>query len=140
MTPLVRVVGAREPEQLFISIEDIPLVLADLRRSLPELAAELRGKWQVETVYIEEQKPRAKNPIDPAQIIPAACIGLVVVFGSAVLKAAGTKIGDAIGDEIIGEPHPSEKSTGPQLGVLPFRRPQEKYSLFLRSSVYSVLE
>ena len=30
----------------------------------------------------------------------AACIGLVIIFGSAVLRAAGTKIGEGIGDAI----------------------------------------
>jgi hypothetical protein len=50
MSPVVRVVVGPEPEQVFVPIEDIPLVLSDLRRSLPELTAELRSKWPVETV------------------------------------------------------------------------------------------
>jgi hypothetical protein len=100
MSPIVRVITAKEPEQLFVSIEDIPLVLSELRRLLPQLREELHRKWPVESVHIEERTPRRKNPFDPMQVVPAACIGLVIVFSSAVLKAAGTKIGEGIGDGI----------------------------------------
>jgi hypothetical protein len=100
MSPIVRVITAKEPEQLFIPIEDIPLVLSELRRLLPQLREELHWKWPVESVHIEERTPRRENPFDPMQVVPAACIGLVIVFSSAVLKAAGTKIGEGIGDGI----------------------------------------
>jgi hypothetical protein len=100
MSPIVRVITAHEPEQLFISIEDIPLVLSELRRLLPQLREELHRKWPVESVHIEERTPRRKNPFDAMQVVPAACIGLVIVFSSAVLKAAGTRIGEGIGDGI----------------------------------------
>lgn len=100
MSPLVRLVGASEPKQIFISIEDVPIVLSDLRRSLPDLAAELRRIWPVESVYIEEQRSYRKNPFDPSQLVIPACIGLVVIFVSAAAKAAGSKIGDAIGEEV----------------------------------------
>lgn len=100
MSPIVRVVTAKEPEQVFIPIEDIPLVLSDLRRSLPELREALRPRWPVETVHLEERRPRRKNPFDPLQVVEAACIGLVVVFSSAVLKAAGTRVGEGIGDGV----------------------------------------
>jgi hypothetical protein len=100
MSPIVRVITAKEPQQVFIPIEDIPLVLSDLRRSLPQLREELCRRWPVETVHLEERRPRRKNPLDPLQVVEAACIGLVVVFSSAVLKAAGTKVGEGIGDGI----------------------------------------
>jgi hypothetical protein len=87
MSPVV----GPEPEQVFVSIEDIPLLLSDLRRSLPELTAELRSRWPVKTVCLEEQKPFRKNAFDASQVVPAACIGIVVVFASAAAKAAGTK-------------------------------------------------
>jgi hypothetical protein len=103
MSPVVRLVAGPEPEQVFVPIEDIPLVLSDLRCSLPELTTELCSKWPVETVCLEEQKPFRKNPVDPSQVIPAACIGILVIFASSAAKAAGTKIGDAIGDEVT--PH-----------------------------------
>jgi hypothetical protein len=100
MSPIVRLITAKEPEQVFIPIEDIPLVLSDLRRSLPQLRDDLRLRWPVESVRLEERRPRRKNPFDPLQVVEAACIGLVVVFSSAMLKAAGTKVGDAIGDGV----------------------------------------
>jgi len=100
MSPIVRVITDKEPEQVFIPIEKISMVLSDLRRSLPQLREELRGRWPVETVHLEERRPRRKNPFDPLQVVEAACIGLVVVFSSAVLKAAGTKIGEGVGDGI----------------------------------------
>jgi hypothetical protein len=100
MSPIVRVITAKEPEQVFIPIEDIPLVLSDLRRSLPQLQEDLRLEWPVESVHLEERRPRRKNPFDPVQVVEAACIGLVVVFSSAVLKAAGAKVGEGIGDGI----------------------------------------
>ncbi len=100
MSPVARLVSDKEPEQVFISIEDTPIVLADLRRSLPELQEELCRKWPVESVHIHERRPYFKNPLHPSQVVEAACIGLIVVFSSAVLKAAGTKIGDAIGDGV----------------------------------------
>ncbi len=100
MSPIVHVVTARDPKHVFVSIEDIPLVLSDLRRSLPQLREELCRRWPVETVHLEERRPRRKNPFDPLQVVEAACIGLVVVFSSAVLKAAGTKVGEGIGDGV----------------------------------------
>ncbi|MGB4783869.1 MAG: hypothetical protein WAQ77_04070 [Candidatus Acidiferrum sp.] len=100
MSPVVSVVTTKEPEHVFIPIEDVPVVLSELRRSLPQLREELSRKWPVDSVQLEERRPRLKNPFEPSQVIPAACIGLVVIFSSAVLKAAGTKIGEGIGDGI----------------------------------------
>ena len=100
MSPIVRVLTAGDPDHAFVSIEDIPLVLSDLRRSLPQLREELCRRWPVESVHLEERRPRRKNPFDPLQVVEAACIGVVVVFSSAVLKAAGTKVGEGIGDGI----------------------------------------
>jgi hypothetical protein len=100
MSPVARLVVGQEPEQIFVSIEDTPLVLSELRRALPELTAALRRRWPVENVHIEEQKPFRRNPFDPSQVVPAACIGIVVIFVSAAAKAVATKIGDAIGDEV----------------------------------------
>jgi hypothetical protein len=100
MSPVVRVVTAREPEHVFVPIEDVPVVLSELRRSLPQLREELCKRWRVDSVHLEERRPRRENPFDPSQVIPAACIGLVIIFSSAVLKAAGTKIGAGIGDGI----------------------------------------
>jgi len=100
MSPVVSVVTAKEPDHVFIPIEDVPVVLSELRRSLPQLREELCRRWPVDSVHLEERRRRRKNPFEPSQVIPAACIGLVVIFSSAVLKAAGTKIGEGIGDAI----------------------------------------
>ena len=58
----------------------------------------------VRVVTAREQEhffiPRRENPFDPSQVIPAACIGLVIIFSSAVLRAAATKTGAGIGDGI----------------------------------------
>jgi hypothetical protein len=98
MCPIVRVVGGEEPEQVFIPIEKFPVVLSHLRKSLPELKERLEKKWPVESVHIEERRSYRKNPIDPSQLVVPACIGVVVIFGTAILKATGSKIGDAVGD------------------------------------------
>jgi len=98
MSPVVSVVTPKEPDHVFIPIEDVPVVLSELRRSLPQLREELCRRWPVDSVHLEERRRRRKNPFEPSQVIPAACIGLVVMFGSAVLKAAGTKIGEGVGD------------------------------------------
>lgn len=100
MSPTIRVFTAKDPKHVFVPIEDVPLVVSDVRRSLPQLQEDLRRRWPVESVYLEERRPRRKNPFDPLQVVEAACIGLVVVFSSAVLKAAGTKVGEGIGDGV----------------------------------------
>jgi hypothetical protein len=101
MTPIVQLVNGGDPyETLFVSLERTPVVLADLRWALPQLKKELRKKWPVEFVEIENQIPRRKNPYSPSEIVTGACIGLVVTFGVAVAKAAGATIGETLGDEI----------------------------------------
>lgn len=59
MSPIVRLVGIREQRKVFISIESIPIVLSDLRKSLPELEERLKKKWSVESTHIEERTPYA---------------------------------------------------------------------------------
>jgi hypothetical protein len=100
---IVRIIADSETPNIFISLEDVPVVLSDVRRALPELTKELRKKWPVDNVHIEERRPRLKNPIEVTQLIQAAAIGLVVVFGTNFTKAVATKLGDGIGEEIT--PH-----------------------------------
>jgi hypothetical protein len=101
MTPIVRLAnGGDLYETLFVSLERTPVVLADVRRALPQLKKELRKKWPVEYVEIENRIPRRKNPYSPTEIVTGACIGLVVTFSVAIAKAAGTTIGKTLGDEI----------------------------------------
>lgn len=63
MTPIVRLVnGGDLCETLFVPLERIPVVLADVHRALPQLKKELRKKWAVEYVEIENKISRRKNP------------------------------------------------------------------------------
>ena len=74
MSPIVRLVsGGEKYEEVFISIERTPVVMADVRRILPQLKKELRKKWPVENVQIESRIPFRRNPYDPSQIVEAAC-------------------------------------------------------------------
>jgi hypothetical protein len=103
MSPTIRLVSGGpegEPEEVFVSIEHIPVVLADLRRSLPSLQKELKKKWPVEHVGLHERRPFRNNPYDPSQIVVPAAVGLVITFTYAAAKAAGAKIGDGVGKEI----------------------------------------
>jgi len=100
--PIVRVVGGEPPtKEVFVSVENVPLVLADVRRALPKLKRELSRKYRVESVKLSSRVPRLRNPIEPSQIIVPACVGIVVYVLGPAAKAASTKVGDAIGDEIV---------------------------------------
>lgn len=91
--PIVRVVGGRPPtKEVFVSVEDMPLVLVDVRRALPKLKRELSREYRVESVELSSRVPRRRNPIEPSQIIVPACVGIIV--------HVVTKAGDAIGVKI----------------------------------------
>ncbi len=101
MSPIVRVVTDKESDaEVFVSLEQALLVLGDVRATLPQLREQLRQKWDVTNVQIQDRIPRLRNPLNPLQVVEAACIGLVVSFTVPAVRAAGKKIGDAIGDEI----------------------------------------
>ncbi len=101
MSPIVRVVTDKESDaEVFVSLEQALLVLGDVRATLPQLGEKLRQKWDVTNVQIQNRIPRLRNPLNPVQVVEAACIGLVVSFTVPAVRAAGKKIGDAIGDEI----------------------------------------
>ncbi len=101
MSPIVRVVTDKESDaEVFVSLEQALLVLGDVRATLPQLREQLRQKWDVTNVQIQNRIPRLRNPFNPLQVVEAACIGLVVSFTVPAVRAAGKKIGDAIGDEI----------------------------------------
>jgi ribosomal protein S19 len=90
---IVRVVGGGAPtKEIFVSVEDMSLVLADVRRALPKLKRELSRKYRVEGVELSSRIPRLRNPIEPSQIIVPACVGIIV--------HVVTKAGDAIGVKI----------------------------------------
>ena|SRR5712691_9611989 len=101
MCPIVRLVNPAEfDSEVFISLENIPIVLADLRRALPQLRNRLRSRWLVQTIEIENRIPRLRNPFDPSQIIVPAGVGLLITFSAAAAKAAGTEFGAVVGREI----------------------------------------
>jgi len=104
--PTVIVYGAQPKpgRQVFVSLEHIPLVLAEVRAALPQLEKELKQRWPVKGVEIENRRLRLRNPIDPAltaRVIARAAVGIAIIFGAAAVTAAGTRIGAAVADEIV---------------------------------------
>jgi hypothetical protein len=83
-----------------VSLERAPVVLADVRKALPQLKKELSKHWRVQWVDIENQIPRVKNPHDPTNIIKAACIVLTVKFGLEAVGSAGKEFGNIAAKEI----------------------------------------
>ena len=89
----VKVWGESPTTEVFISIERIPLVLADLRKALPELEKELCEKWPVESVNIEIRNPRLKNPTDTAHlIVVGGTVGLAIRFLGPSVDVAGKEL------------------------------------------------
>jgi hypothetical protein len=106
--PTVRIWnGGRKPGgEVFASLEQTAVVLADIRAALPQLKEQLGQRWSIESIEIEDRTPRVSNPMDPArlrdltEIMALAGVGIVVLFAREATKAAGKKVGDAIGEEI----------------------------------------
>jgi hypothetical protein len=89
----VRIWGGSPAKEVFISIERTPLVLADLRKALPKLQRELAKKWPVESVSIQLQKSRIKNPTYPSQlIIRGTCVGLAIRLLGPSVDVAGKEL------------------------------------------------
>jgi hypothetical protein len=99
--PTVRLVTGREPEgEVFVSLEQTPLVLGELRKALPQLRAELQKKWPVLYVDIENQLPARRNSYDPSELVKAACIVLAIRFTWSAVDGAGKKLGEVVVDEL----------------------------------------
>lgn len=99
--PTILLVGGREPKaNVDISLERTPLVLAELRKALPALKRDLRKRWPVLSVGIENRIPRRRNPINPSAVVTTACIVLAVRFGYEVSSESGKEIGKTIGKEV----------------------------------------
>jgi hypothetical protein len=107
---IVRVYGEgphNDPEtcvaEEFVSLEDTPLVMAEIRAALPQFKAALMARWPIITgIQIENRRiTRRQNPFDPAQAAMDATIGIVIVFFFEAAKAAGKKVGEATGDQIV---------------------------------------
>ncbi len=102
-----RVRESAEPcdEEVFVSLENTPIVLSDIRTALPKLRKELAARWPVIRVEIENRRPtRRRNPYDPKQAIETV-LGIRVVFLltrtaqvflDEVARAAGSEIGEYV--------------------------------------------
>jgi len=109
MSGSVRVVQYEEDP--FISLEETPIVLADLRTALPRLRKALMIRWPViNAVEIENRRiTRRRNPYDPTQIYSDAVLGIAIyifsrparIFLDEVARGAGKKVGPAVGEEIV---------------------------------------
>jgi hypothetical protein len=99
--PIVRVVGPEPTAEIFVSVERMPLVLAELRRKLPKLKTDLLRKWPVESVSLEARNSRRRNPYNPSELVVPACVGIVVYYViKPAVKSASTRIGEKVGDAI----------------------------------------
>jgi hypothetical protein len=103
--PNVRLVSDyHEPdEEVSISLERTPIILADLRRSLPKLKRELQEKWTVHYVDIESRPARVRNPYTPGDVITPACIVLTIAFAHSFGSASGKEIGKEVGKTVARE-------------------------------------
>ncbi len=106
--PIVRLHGpGPEPDnEVFVSLEHTPVVMADIRAGLPQLKQALSDRWPIERVEIENRLPRMRNPIDASQlgrlpeIMADAGVGIAILFFAEAARAAGKKLGDTAGKEI----------------------------------------
>lgn len=91
--PIVRLVGGPKTTDILVSIERVPLVLADVRSALPRLTKELRTKWGVESFTIESRQPRLRNPADPSQIVvQGVYVCLVIRLLGPTVDVAGKEL------------------------------------------------
>jgi hypothetical protein len=103
--------GTEPDEEIFFSLENTPIVLADIRAALPRLREELMARWPAITaVEIENRRiTRRRNPHDPREILANAVLGIQIylytrpaqIFLEDVARAAGKKVGDAGGDRMV---------------------------------------
>lgn len=101
MSPIVQIVGGGESDDVFVSVEDFPVVLSELRQSLPELEGELKRRWPVGSVRLDAQRNRIRNPIGPTtHLLISAAIGIFVTYGSEFVRQTTKKVSDRVGDEI----------------------------------------
>ena len=108
------------PETVSISLEDVPLVMSRFRLELRGLERELRAKWPVVSVGVEQPPRVMRNPHFPGTPIPPSPPLLLVVaytsykagrmaeklsrtkssFMQSASTAAGKEIGKDIGRKI----------------------------------------
>lgn len=95
--------SAREGE-VFVSLERTPLVLAEVRKALPQLQTALQAKWpNAAYVDIEERRLRLRNPfhgVVTREMLEAIGIVLAVRFAVSASDAAGKEFGKGITQEV----------------------------------------
>ena len=101
-------VGEEDP---FISLEETPVVLADVRSALPRLRKTLMTRWpSINAVEIENRRiTRRRNPHDPTQVVRDAALGIAIyiwsrparIFLDEVARGAGKKAGPEVGRQAV---------------------------------------
>jgi hypothetical protein len=97
--PTIRVVGGGPPtKEVFVSVEKMPLALADVRKALPALRKELSREFRVEDIEIQSRVRGIKNPCNPKQVVELACVGIAVhyVIGPALKAGVADPVGSAL--------------------------------------------
>jgi len=104
-----------DDQEVFVSLEDTPIVLADIRAALPQLGEILTARWPNITgvEIINRRITRRRNPHDPTQVLANAvlCIAVyfctrpvtrpVQIFLEEAARAVAKKVGDSVGDDIV---------------------------------------
>ena len=98
-------------EDPFISLEETPVVLADIRAALPRLRKTLMTRWPlIKAVEIENRRIiRRRNPHDPTQIFRDAAFGIAIyiwsrparIFLDEVAREAGKRVGPEVGRQAV---------------------------------------
>jgi len=89
-------------DEVFVSLEHTPVVLADIRAALPQLKKDLSSRWPIVGVDIENRLPRRRNPAHPvqtAEVIAYATVGIRILLGEtaqAIGKAVVREIGEYV--------------------------------------------
>lgn len=101
--PTVHLVGNRKQSERLVSVslERTQLVLADVRKALPQLKKELSKQWPVIHVEIDYRRPRARNPFNPSDVVKAACLLLMIRFLYSAADSAGKETGTTTSREIL---------------------------------------
>lgn len=95
--PTFVLAGEAQPgSSVSVSLEQSPLVLADVRKALPQLKKELSKRWPVLWIDIENQIPRRRNPYDAGEVVKAACVVLIIAFAKGGVEELGKKTVNAV--------------------------------------------
>jgi len=104
MSPIVQVVGPAPTAEIFVSVERMRLVLADVRRELPKLKNDLSRKWPVRSVSpkLEILEEKSLQPIRTRRARLRRHRGVLRHQASRQIgqHQIGERVGDAIGEEL----------------------------------------